>query len=132
MKGVQKMYKYYEQLLQKHGLTNYKVYKMTGIPQSTLSAWKNGISKPKRDKLKILGDLFGVPVEYFETGELPKHESTSGKAYYFDDASAEIAQEIYGDPNTKLLLEASRGSTPENIVLAAEMLNRMKRTNPDG
>lgn len=126
------MYEYYEQLLQKHGLTNYKVSKITGIPQSTLSAWKNGISKPKRDKLKILGDLLGVPVEYFETGELPKHESASGKVYYFDDESAEMAQAILGDPNAKILFEASRGSSPENIILAAEMLNRLKRTNPDG
>ena len=132
MESVQKMYEYYEQLLQKHGLTNYRVSKLTGIPQSVLSAWKTGASKPKTDKLKAIGQLFGVPIEYFETGELPEHESTSGKVYYFDDASAEIAQTIFEDENTRLLLEASRGNTPENIQLAVQLLNKLKGTNPNG
>lgn len=52
-------------LAQSRGLTPYRVSKDTGIPTATLSDWKNGRSKPKTDKLKILADYFGVPIEYF-------------------------------------------------------------------
>ena len=38
------MYSIFEQLLQKNGVSAYKVSKDTGISQVTLSNWKNGIS----------------------------------------------------------------------------------------
>lgn len=59
------MYKKFERLLKERNLTSYRVSLDTGIAQSTLSDWKIGRSKPKVDKLKILADYFGVPIEYF-------------------------------------------------------------------
>ena len=61
------MYKKYESLLKKENKTSYQVAKETGIAQSTFSDWKNGISKPKVDKLLILSDYFGVNINYFLT-----------------------------------------------------------------
>lgn len=59
------LYKKFVALLEKSNKTAYLVSKETGIPQATLSDWKNGRSKPKFDKLLILAKYFGVPVEYF-------------------------------------------------------------------
>lgn len=59
------MYKKFADLLSKSNKTAYQVSKDTGIAQSVLSDWKNSRSKPKADKLKILADYFGVPIEYF-------------------------------------------------------------------
>ncbi len=59
------MYKKIEELMQEKGLTQWALAKETGIPQSCLSDWKTGRSKPKLDKLKILSDYFGVTIEYF-------------------------------------------------------------------
>ena len=52
MKGEQIMYEVFSELLQKYGVTPYKVSKETGVSQSTLSDWKRGISTPKPDKLQ--------------------------------------------------------------------------------
>lgn len=72
------MYEIFEQLLQKHGLTAYKVSIETGIPQSTLSDWKRGRSTPKQDKMQKIADFFGVPLTYLMTGaEQEKEESSS-------------------------------------------------------
>lgn len=49
----------------KKNITPYKVSKETKISTATLSDWKNGRSKPKADKLKILANYFDVPIEYF-------------------------------------------------------------------
>ena len=46
------MYEIFEQLLQKNGVTAYKVSKETGVTQSTLSDWKRGRSTPKSDNMK--------------------------------------------------------------------------------
>lgn len=59
------MYEKFADLLDKTNKTAYLVSKDTGIAQSVLSDWKTGRSKPKADKLKILADYFGVPIEYF-------------------------------------------------------------------
>lgn len=59
------MYEKFAQLLQERGITPYRVYKDTGVSQSTLSDWKKGKSVPKIDKLQLIADYFGVPVSYF-------------------------------------------------------------------
>lgn len=59
------VYEKYAAIRDKRGVSDYQVWKDTGIATATLSDWKNGISKPKTDKLKILADYFGVTIEYF-------------------------------------------------------------------
>lgn len=59
------MYKKFALLLEKSNKTSYRVAKDTGISPTVFSDWKKGKSKPKIDKLKILADYFGVPIEYF-------------------------------------------------------------------
>lgn len=59
------MYEKYVKLRDKNGVTDYRVAMDTGISKSTFTDWKNGRSKPKTEKLKILADYFSVPIEYF-------------------------------------------------------------------
>lgn len=68
VKGGQKMYEIFEQLLQKYGVSAYKVAKETGVTQSTLSDWKRGRSTPKTENMKKLADYFGVSIDYLTTG----------------------------------------------------------------
>lgn len=119
------MYKYYEQLLQMRGLTNYRVSKDTGIAQSVLSAWKNGTSTPKADKMKILADYLGVPVSYFEDGEFNVHKSVSGKEYYFDDITAKLAQELRDNPEMNTFMSSTRKLTKEQFDLIKETIRQL-------
>jgi len=64
VKGVQKMYEIFDNLLKLSGVSAYKVSKETGISQTTLSDWKRGRSIPKTDKLQQLADYFGVTLNY--------------------------------------------------------------------
>lgn len=66
------MYEIFEQLLQKYGVSAYKVSKATGVTQSTLSDWKRGRSTPKSENMKKLSDYFGVSLEYLMTGKEPE------------------------------------------------------------
>lgn len=70
------MYEIFEQLLKKHDITPYRVYKETGVPQSTLSDWKNGKGVPKIDKLQKIADYFGVTVDYLINGNEQKETPT--------------------------------------------------------
>lgn len=63
------MYEIFEQLLQKYGITAYKVSKATGVTQTSLSNWKSGRSTPSAKTLQKIADYFGVSIEYLMTGK---------------------------------------------------------------
>lgn len=63
------MYEVFEQLLQKHGVTSYKVAKEAGVTQTALSNWKSGRSTPTTKTLQKLADYFGVTIDYLMTGK---------------------------------------------------------------
>jgi transcriptional regulator with XRE-family HTH domain len=83
------MYSIFEMLCEKNGVTPYKVGKETKIATSTLSDWKNGKSKPKQDKLKLIADYFDVSVDFLMTGENLERP---------DPARADILADIAMDP----------------------------------
>ena len=63
------MYEVFEQLLQKHGVTPYKVAKEAGVTQTALSNWKSGRSTPSSKTLQKIADYFGITVDYLMTGK---------------------------------------------------------------
>ena len=46
------MYEVFEQLLQKYGVTSYKVSKETGVTQTSLINWKSGRNTPSAKTLQ--------------------------------------------------------------------------------
>lgn len=52
-------------LTKKQGLSFYQLGKKVEMPSSFFSEWKRGKMMPKADKLQILADYFGVPLDYF-------------------------------------------------------------------
>lgn len=113
------MYEIFEQLLQKHGVSTYKVSKETGIAQSVFSSWKTGISTPKQDKMQKIADYFNVSLEYLTTGK----EKEGGETYYLNDETAEIAQEIFANKDLYHLLNMSKNLSPEQLHSLIELLN---------
>lgn len=117
------MYSIFEELLQKRGVSTYKVAKDTGIAQSVFSSWKNGISTPKQDKMQKIADYFNVSVEYLMTGK----EKEGGEKYYINDETASIAQEIFDNKEMRLLFDAAKDAQPEDLQTVHQMLLALKR-----
>lgn len=117
------MYEIFEQLLQKYGVSTYKVAKETGIAQSVFSSWKTGISTPKQDKLKKIADYFNVSVEYLMTGE----EKEGGEKYYLNEETSKMAQDIFENKELRLLFDAARDAEPEDLKAIHSMLLALKR-----
>lgn len=63
------MYEVFEQLLQKYGISAYKVAKEAGVTQTALSNWKNGRNTPSTPTLQKIADYFGVSIDYLMTGK---------------------------------------------------------------
>lgn len=117
------MYDVFAKLMKAKGCTAYQVSKATGIAQSTLSDWKSGKSTPKSDKIKLLAEYFGVTPEYLMTGKNPEPK----QGYYLNDETAAIAQEIFENKELRMLFDASRNATPEDLLTVRDMMLALKR-----
>lgn len=105
------MYEVFEQLLQKHNVTSHKVSKATGVTQTALSNWKSGRSTPTTKTLQKIADYFGVTIDYLMTGE---EKEDSGK-YYLNEDTAEIAQEVFENKDLRVLFDAAKDASPEDL-----------------
>ena len=82
------------------------------------------------DRLQTLAEYFQVSAD-FMLG-VPNSGQQSGEGWYINEETAKAAQEVFDDPDLRVLFDAARDSRPEDIRMAAELLRRLKRTNPDG
>jgi transcriptional regulator with XRE-family HTH domain len=48
------------------------------------------------------------------------------KAYYLDDETARIAQEIRDNPDYRVLFDAGKNLKPKDIIFIKEMIDRLK------
>lgn len=107
-----------------HRKTQADIAKDLNISKSTVSSWMNGTRVPKMDKIDLLCHYFNCKrADIMEE----RHDD-----YYSNPETAIIAQEYLENPSIRLLFDASRGATPEQLELAAKMLKQMKRTNGNG
>ncbi len=116
------MYEIFSKLLQEHGITPYKVSKETGVSQSTLSDWKRGVSTPKQDKLQKIADYFGVTLEYLMTGE-----EKEADRYYINEETAEMAQTLFENKPLRVLFDAAKDASPEDLKTTYDMLMALKK-----
>lgn len=122
------MYDIFERLLQKHNLSAYKVSKLTGVTQSTLSDWKRGRSTPKTDTLQKIADYFGVSVDYLmgrETEE-PNATDKENNPIVLDDDALELLEELKERPEMRTLFSVSRKATKEDILKAVKIIEALK------
>lgn len=112
-----------------------------GVTKQAISQLERGVRKPSMTMLEALCDFFNVSADYLLGKEdvtirlvdgdgIKKLDATD--FHYTNAETEQIAQYIYETPDLRLLFDAARGSNPDNLKLAAELLKRMKETNNDG
>ena len=121
------MYEIYCKLRDAKGMKDADVARETGITKSTFSDWKNGRSNPKDAKLQKIADLFGVSVEYIRTGE----EKEDGEKYYLNEETAEMAQKLFENKDLRVLFDAAKDATPEDLKTTYDMLMALKKKERD-
>ncbi|OUP00310.1 transcriptional regulator [Drancourtella sp. An210] len=117
------MYEIFEQLLQKFNVTPYKISKETGVTQTTLSNWKNGKSTPSTANMQKIADYFNVSIDYLMTGE----ENGDVEKYYLNDETAEIAQAVFENRDLRVLFDAAKDASPEDLKTTYDMLMALKK-----
>lgn len=93
-----------------------------GVSEGTISRWESGdIENMRRNMIVKLAKALDIsPAVLMEWEPAPQDE------YYLNKETAEIAQELFNNPDLRVLFDAARDAKPENLRLAAEMLRRFK------
>lgn len=111
------------------GLTQQELADRMGYSsRTTINKIEAGVNDISQSKVVAFAKALDTTVAYLMEWE----EEEEQKAYYLNDETAEIAQQVYDDPDLRMLFDASRSARPEDIRLAADLLRRLKETNPDG
>lgn len=132
------MYEIFVKLLEKYGVTAYKVSKATGIAGSTFTDWKTGRSTPKQDKLQKIADYFGVTVDYLMTGkDEPKEKAPELSARDERDITKDlnsIMEKLRNGENGPASFEGTDIPEADQELFAGQlelMLRRLKAINKE-
>ena len=122
-------------LRKKKGMSQDTLAELLGYKSyTTIQKWETGVSEPPIKQLRKMAELFQADIDDMAKTDLEiaemYPEQTGG--YYINPEAAAMAQELFENPDLRMLFDAARDVKPENLQLAAEMLKRMKETNPDG
>ena len=63
-------------LMERDGINAKELSKVTGVGNSTISAWKKGLQKPSTDAIIKIAKYFGVTTDYLLLGEDPQSENS--------------------------------------------------------
>lgn len=104
----------------KRGYSQVSLAKALGVSKSLIGAYETGDRKPSFESQEEIADFFNVSIDYL-LGR--KNKST----YYLDPEAAEAAKEMYERPELKVLFDASRNVTKEDILSVASILEKLKK-----
>lgn len=62
-----------------------------------------------------------------QASDLMGWDETDPDPYYLDPEAAKLAEEIYKNPDLKILFDAARDVEPEDIKVAIDVLERFKK-----
>lgn len=90
---------------------------------TTIQKWESGVSEPSVSMVKKIAELFGVTMDQITNDDLSDTENH----YYLDPDAAEIAQEVQQRPELKILFDASRKVSADDLELVINMIDRLKK-----
>lgn len=110
---------YYMDLYNK---TRMEVAKDNGISYTTLTSWLKGDNYPRIDKIEMLANYFRV-----NKADLIENKYAKNETYYNDPAVTEYAQAIKDNPDLKVLFDASKDMTKDDIDFVLNTIEMLKK-----
>lgn len=107
------------------GLTQDELANKLDVSRSTIGMYESGAREPDYETLETIADFFNVDTDYLlgrttKTTVLPEH-------YYLDEDAREAADFLHKNPEYKVLFDASRKISKEDIEFVAKMLDKFRK-----
>ena len=109
--------------LNENNMTQVELANKLGVGTTSIYNWVSGLKTPRMDKVDAMCKIFNIRRE-----DLLTDGSLNDTTYYTNPETAKVAQEIFDNSDLRILFDAAKDSTPEQLKLAAEMLKQFKKT----
>lgn len=109
-------------LRQRSGYSQQDLADLLKISKSTIGMYEQGRRNPDYETLEKIADIFNVDMNFLMGGKTK--ESTP--EYYINPETAKLAQELFDNPDMRVLFDAARNSEPKDLQMAADLLKRLK------
>lgn len=105
------------------GLSYQELSDLTGINKSTLQRYETGfIKKVPINQVQIIAKALNVTPGYLMGWE----NDSENQTYYLNPEAAKMAQEIYDNPQYKVLFDATKKLKPESIKEVMKFIDYQK------
>lgn len=92
-----------------------------GVKYTTFTDWVNGNVYPRIDKIELMANYFGI-----EKSDLIEDKSTTEESYYTNKETQQLAQEIFDNPDLKMLFDTTRDCSPADMKKVISMVKAFK------
>ena len=110
---------YYMNLYNK---TRIQVAKDIGVSYTTFTSWIKGTNYPRIDKIELLANYFRV-----NKADLIENKYSENEQYYNDPYVSEYAQAIKDNPDLRLLFDASKDMSKDDINFVINTIEMLKK-----
>lgn len=107
-------------LLEERNITQQELAEYIGVTQASVSNWCKGIKMPRMDKIDKICQYLDI-----ERSDLMK--DSSHYTYYINPEAAEAAKELYERDELRVLFDAARDVSEEDIRYVATLLEKLKK-----
>ena len=106
------------------GVNQTEMCNALGFKFMTLSDWLHAKTYPRIDKIELMANYFGVP-----KSDLVEDRTEEEPHYYLDDEAREMAEFMHKNPRYKVLFDAVRNVSAEDIDFVRQMIDRTTGNN---
>ena len=103
------------------GKTQLEIANSIGVSPQTFNTWCKGIAIPRMGKVQALADYFHI-----NKSDLIEDKSTTEKSYYTNKETQQLAQEIFDNPDLKILFDTTKDCSPEDMKKVISMVKAFK------
>ena len=122
------------EIMAERDMTQSELSRLTGIRVSSISDYLRGIYEAKQDKVFQIAEALRVNPAWLMgldvSREWPPQES-DGENYYHDPEAAALADMIKDNPRYRVLFEASRNLSADDVNFVIDMIKKLAKTDED-
>lgn len=116
--------------LNKSGMTRAELADKAGISRPMITNYLKGGYKAKQNNIFKLARALNISENDLIEDEYvsDNYNESPAPAYYLDPETAEIAEQLHKRKDMRMLFHAAKSSTPEDVKMVTDMLERFKNS----
>lgn len=108
--------------LESRNMSQNELAKYLGVSPTSVNNWCRGLKSPRMDKVDKICELFGI-----SRSDLMNEHPDDEPTYYIKPEAAEAAKELYERDELRVLFDAARDVSEEDIRYVAALLEKLKK-----